>query len=61
MSKDIKEILDIAFNKAQRFIQTFQPFLEIFWKNSEFDPHIPNLLQHENLLEPIKSFEHVFE
>jgi len=61
MPEDIHDILNIAFNKAHRFMQTFQPFLEIFWKNSVFDPAIPKILESENLLDPVKSFEHVFE
>lgn len=35
---DVEELVKSAYKKANMFLTRFQPLLEIFWRNKQFDP-----------------------
>ena len=44
-----------AYNKANQFLTRFQPILEIYWRNKQFDM---NILIDEQLKNPVDSLSH---
>jgi hypothetical protein len=45
-----------AYNKANQFLTRFQPLLEIYWRNKQFDI---NIIVDENLANPVDSLMHI--
>lgn len=45
-----------AYNKANQFLTRFQPLLEIYWRNKQFDI---NIIVDENLANPVDSLQHI--
>lgn len=47
-----------AYNKAQHFLKRFQPILEIYWRNKQFDI---NCLTDEKLKNPVETIGYVMK
>ena len=37
---EVQHLVCSAYDKATRFLTRFQPLLEIYWRNKQFDPQI---------------------
>ena len=51
----VQNIMASAYAKANQFLTRFQPILEIYWRNKQFDPEI---LIDEKLRNPVDSLSH---
>ena len=51
----VRTIMQSAYEKANQFLTRFQPLLEIYWRNKQFDM---NILVDENLKNPVDSLSH---
>jgi len=49
---DVEDLIKSAYKKANMFLTRFQPLLEIFWRNKQFDP---NILVNVNLNNSVES------
>jgi hypothetical protein len=47
-----------AYDKAQHFLKRFQPILEIYWRNKQFDI---NCLTDEKLKNPVDTIKYVMK
>jgi hypothetical protein len=56
-NKQVEHLLDQAYDKSSRFLQRFQPLLQIYWTNKQFDINI--LLM--NLKSPVDSLRYTLE
>ena len=56
--KRVEDIIDSAYAKAKKFLWRFQPILEIYWRNKQFDI---NILVNERLKNPIESLQNVMK
>ena len=50
----VSQILEESFSKITEFLTTFQPILEIYWRNKQFDPFI---LTNNRLKNPIEGLQ----
>lgn len=55
---NVNKIIDSAYKKAQSFLARFQPILEIYWRNKQFDIEI---LVNERLKNPIENLTNVMK
>lgn len=54
----VREIVDAAYDKSQQFLQRFQPVLEIYWRNKQFNMEI---LVDEKLLNAVDSLSNTLK
>lgn len=54
MDEDVKTLVRSAYEKAKTFMTRFQPLLEIYWRNKQFDI---NVLVDVNLLNSVESLQ----
>jgi hypothetical protein len=52
----VNDIITFAYDKAEVFLARFQPILEIYWRNKQFDIDI---LVHERLKNPVDNMRYV--
>ena len=50
----VRTLLLSAYNKAEQFLCRFQPLLEIYWRNKQFDI---NILVNENTRDPVSALQ----
>ena len=50
--KDVEDLVSSAYSKSMRFLTRFQPLLEIYWRNKQFDI---NILVNEKLINAVES------
>lgn len=51
-------IVDSAYTKAQTFLARFQPILEIYWRNKQFDI---NIMVNERLKNSVENLSNVMK
>ena len=51
---DVNLLVKSAYDKAKRFVTRFQPLLEIYWRNKQFDI---NILVDVNLLNSVENLQ----
>lgn len=54
----VTDVVTAAFTKANQFLARFQPILEIYWRNKQFDI---NILVDEGLKNQVESLSHVMK
>lgn len=54
----LNEVINAAYVKANTFLKRFQPILEIYWRNKQFDPTI---LVNEGLKNQVESVANVMK
>jgi len=54
----VDSLVNIAYDKANVFLQRFQPILEIYWRNKQFDI---NHLTDEKLKNPVDTIANVMK
>lgn len=52
--REVRELVKSAYTKAQTFMTRFQPLLEIYWRNKQFNVEI---LVDENLVNAVESLQ----
>ena len=50
----VRTLLTSAYDKAEQFLSRFQPLLEIYWRNKQFDI---NILVNENTRNPVDALQ----
>ena len=53
--QEVNDLVESAYEKAMRFLTRFQPLLEIYWRNKQFDI---NILVDVNLTNAVDSLSH---
>ena len=56
--KEINDLVKSAYGKAMRFLTRFQPLLEIYWRNKQFDI---NILVNERLNNAVESLSNTLQ
>jgi hypothetical protein len=54
----VNTIIDSAYKKAEQFLARFQPILEIYWRNKQFDI---NILVNERLKNSVENLSNVMK
>jgi len=56
--KAVTELVENSYGKADEFLTRFQPLLEIYWRNKQFDKHV---LIDENLFNAVETLTNVLQ
>lgn len=54
----VNKVIDSAYSKANHFLARFQPILEIYWRNKQFDI---NILVNDRLKNAVENLTNVMK